>query len=175
MVEESKGSSNGSSIQKVQFISESAKSIIPKLFATEPLYEKSYTIKARDFDKAGEASINVKNLLRGLNYKNELIRRVSICAFEAEMNVVMYGSDGRMLVIIYGDKIAIEVIDHGPGIENLELALKEGYSTASQEYRERGFGAGMGLPNIKSNADFLEITTGPDMGTRLWMEFYPNG
>jgi anti-sigma regulatory factor (Ser/Thr protein kinase) len=87
------------------------------------------------------------------------------------MNVVMYGSDGTLSLNVDGEEIVIEVRDQGPGIADIDLALREGYSTAKDEYREMGFGAGMGLPNIKRNADKLEIRSGEGEGTYLRISF----
>ncbi len=135
-----------------------------------PHLNKSFNIKARDFTHAGEVSIHVQNILKTIGFHPSLIRRASICAYESEMNVVMYGSDGTFLLTVDPEMITLEVQDQGKGIENIELALQEGYSTATSEYREMGFGAGMGLPNIQKNADILEIHSDPGKGTRLKIE-----
>ncbi len=132
---------------------------------------REYSIKARDFLRAGEGAIQVKGTLRSIGFDSELIRRASVCAYESEMNVVMYGSDGTLSLNVDGKQIVIEVQDHGPGIGDIELALQEGYSTATDEYREMGFGAGMGLPNIKKNADELEIRSEKGEGTYVKMSF----
>jgi serine/threonine-protein kinase RsbT len=136
-----------------------------------PQITKEYEIKARDFVRAGEGPIQVQSTLKSIGFDPAIIRRVSVCAYESEMNVVMYGGDGTLTLTIGSDEIIIEVRDKGPGIENIELALQEGYSTASTEYREMGFGAGMGLPNIKKNADDLEIRSEKGKGTYLKMRF----
>jgi serine/threonine-protein kinase RsbT len=136
-----------------------------------PHLVKSFAIKARDFIRGGEVSIAVQGLLKKIGFDPDLIRRVSVCAFEAEMNVVMHGGDGTLTITVDTKGIALDVKDEGPGIEDIELALKEGYSTASQEAREMGFGAGMGLPNIKKNSDFLEIISEKGKGTVLKMSF----
>ncbi|MEJ2586295.1 MAG: ATP-binding protein [Deltaproteobacteria bacterium] len=132
---------------------------------------KSFHIKARDFVKAGEVSIEVQELLKSVGFLPELIRRVSICAYESEMNVVMHGGDGSCTLIVDPEHIVIKMCDEGPGIENIELALQEGYSTATKEFQEMGFGAGMGLPNIKKNSDELEIDSEKGKGTRLKIIF----
>jgi serine/threonine-protein kinase RsbT len=136
-----------------------------------PRITKEYEIKARDFVRAGEGPIQVQSTLKSIGFDPATIRRASVCAYESEMNVVMYGGDGTLTLTIGSDEIIIEVRDNGPGIENIELALQEGYSTASSEYREMGFGAGMGLPNIKKNADDLEIRSEKGKGTYLKMRF----
>jgi serine/threonine-protein kinase RsbT len=136
-----------------------------------PHLVKSFSIKAMDFLRGGEISIAVQGLLKKIGFDPDLIRRVSICAFEAEMNVVMHGGNGTLTITVNTEGINLDVNDDGPGIENIELALKEGYSTASQEAREMGFGAGMGLPNIKKNSDFLEILSEKGKGTVVKISF----
>ncbi len=135
---------------------------------------KSFPIKARDFIRAGEVSIQIQGLLKTIGFDSTLIRNVSVCAYESEMNVVMHGGDGSLCLNVDPSGIVLEVMDDGPGIENIELALQEGYSTASMEYREMGFGAGMGLPNIQKNADLFEIESQKGGGTRLKMCFRLN-
>ena len=132
---------------------------------------KSFNIIARDFAKAGESSLKIQSLLKSIGFEPDLIRRISICAYEAEMNVVMHGGGGKMLLTLDPENIVLEVSDAGPGIEDVELALREGYSTATEEHREMGFGAGMGLPNINKNADSLEIHSGNGQGTHLKIRF----
>ncbi len=132
---------------------------------------KSFNIKARDFAKAGEGSLQIQSLLKSIGFDPDLIRRISICAYEAEMNVVMHGGDGEILLTVGPRNIVLEVSDDGPGIKDVELALQEGYSTATEEYREMGFGAGMGLPNINKNADSLEIDSPEGQGAHLRIDF----
>ena len=132
---------------------------------------RRYPIKARDFVKAGEGSIQIQSLLKKIGFDLSLIRRISICAYEAEMNAVMHGGDGELRLTVDPQKIILEVSDDGPGIQDIELALQEGYSTATPEHREMGFGAGMGLPNIKKNADSLEIRSENGQGTHLTICF----
>jgi len=132
---------------------------------------RRFHIKARDFLKAGDGSIQIQSLLKTIGFDSNLIRRISICAYEAEMNAVMHGGDGELRLMVDPGKIILEVSDNGPGIEDIELALQEGYSTATPEHREMGFGAGMGLPNIKKNADSLEIQSENGQGTHLTMCF----
>ena len=133
-----------------------------------------YEIKARDFLRAGEGAIKVQGTLKAIGFEPDVIRRASICAYESEMNVVMYGSDGTISLTVDTDEIIIEVRDNGPGIDDIDLALQEGYSTASHEFREMGFGAGMGLPNIKKNADSFEIHSRKSKGTYLKISFRMN-
>jgi anti-sigma regulatory factor (Ser/Thr protein kinase) len=131
------------------------------------LLKRSFEIKARDFVRAGEASIEVQRILKNIGFDPEQIRRASICAYESEMNVVMHGGDGELVLTLNAEKIVLDINDKGPGIQDIDLALQEGYSTASHEDREMGFGAGMGLPNIKKNADFFEILSGKGKGAHL--------
>ena len=132
---------------------------------------KKYEIRAKDFIRAGEASMQIQSTLKSIGFDPGIIRRASICSYESEMNVVMYGGGGSIFLTVDGKEIIIEVKDAGPGIENIELALQEGYTTASAEFREMGFGAGMGLPNIRKNADLFEIISEKDKGTYLKILF----
>jgi serine/threonine-protein kinase RsbT len=135
------------------------------------LLERWFNIKANDFVKAGEVSIEVHGILKKIGFPSALVRRVSICAYEAEMNVVMHGGDGAMRLLIDPGGITLDCSDAGEGIEDVELALKPGYSTAKPEHQEMGFGAGMGLPNIKKNASSLRVDSEKGRGTRLTMQF----
>jgi len=132
---------------------------------------KRFSITARDFAKAGESSLQIQSLLKSIGFDPDLIRRISICAYEAEMNAVMHGGGGEILLAVGTKNIVLEVRDTGPGIKDVELALREGYSTATSEHREMGFGAGMGLPNINKNADSLSIDSSDGKGTHLKMGF----
>jgi len=136
---------------------------------------RTYPVRHGDFNHAGEASIHVKNTLKSLNFLPELVRRVAICGYEAEMNLVMHGGDGVLTVVISPQEIRLNVEDSGPGIENTELAMQEGYSTASDEYREMGFGAGMGLPNMRRNSDDIVVDSSPGQGTAVTMRFTVGG
>ncbi|SHE83251.1 Anti-sigma regulatory factor (Ser/Thr protein kinase) [Caldanaerobius fijiensis DSM 17918] len=122
-------------------------------------YRKEYKIIARDFSRAGEASSEIKNILKQLGLDEGIVKRASIVAYEAEMNVVIHSVGGTLALEIYPEYIAISAEDNGPGIKDLDLAMKEGFSTAPDEIREMGFGAGMGLPNIKKCSDKLDIST----------------
>jgi len=134
--------------------------------------KKSYYIKSRDFIRAGEASIKIQTLLKSLNFNPQLVRRVAICGYESEMNVVMHGGDGSLSIVINTDKLIIEISDDGPGIVDIEIAMQAGFSTASDEHREMGFGAGMGLPNMKKNADDIIVESEKGQGTRVRMVFF---
>ncbi|MBM3310260.1 MAG: anti-sigma regulatory factor [Candidatus Aminicenantes bacterium] len=131
------------------------------------LLRESYDIQGRNFDKAGEISSEIKALLSGLGLDAASIRRSVIVAFEAEMNVVMYAQRGTLTVILSDEAIDLEIRDVGPGIPDIELAMQAGYSTASDEMREMGFGFGMGLPNMKKNSDVFRIETEVGRGTSV--------
>ena len=112
-----------------------------------------FTVLGDDFTCAGEASSKVKNKLKQLGYNSEAIRRAAIAMYEGEINMVIHGGGGEIFVEVYPDHIDIKMEDKGPGIENIEQAMQEGYSTAPANVRALGFGAGMGLPNIKKYTD----------------------
>lgn len=116
---------------------------------------------------AGKASITMKGILKEIGIQPSVIRRVAIASYEAEMNVVLYARKGTMELQVTPADIRIRVADEGQGIPDVELAMQEGYSTASDEIREMGFGAGMGLPNIKKNADVFAINSVVGKGTTL--------
>lgn len=140
-----------------------------------PKLRKDFTVKARDFMRAGEASVRIKGLLKSIGFDNDLIRRVAICSYESEMNIVMHGSDGKLTITVNDRQVTVEARDAGPGIEDIDLALQEGFSTATNEHREMGFGAGMGLPNCKKNTDVFEIRSRKGEGTHLRMCFLVDG
>ncbi|MBT8370426.1 MAG: ATP-binding protein [Deltaproteobacteria bacterium] len=135
-------------------------------------FKKSYYIKSRDFIRAGEASIKIQNLLKSLNVEPKLIRRVAICGYEGEMNVVMHGGDGSLSFAINTEELIMEISDDGPGIVDIEKAMRAGFSTASDEHREMGFGAGMGLPNMKKNCDEITVDSEEGQGTHVRMVFF---
>jgi anti-sigma regulatory factor (Ser/Thr protein kinase) len=134
--------------------------------------KKSFHIKKKDFIRAGEASIQTKVLLKSLNLDSALIRRVAICGYEGEMNVVMHGGDGVLSLRVDTDQLTLNISDNGPGIEDIARAMQKGFSTALDEYREMGFGAGMGLPNMEKNADQIEVESEIGKGTRVRMVFF---
>ena len=133
----------------------------------EELFRKAFKIYGHNFDVAGEASTEIKEILKGLNIDPGIIRRTVVVAFEAEMNVVMYAKSATLNFIITDEEIDLEIADKGPGIADIDQAMQEGYSTASDEMREMGFGFGMGLPNIRKNADHLIIESSIGEGTTL--------
>ena len=136
--------------------------------------KKTFHIKGKDFAHAGEASVNIKNILKSIGLDSQLIRRIGVCGYEGEMNMVMHGGDGTLAIEINTDKIVLYLSDSGPGIEDIDLAMKEGYSTATDEFREMGFGAGMGLPNMKKNSDEFSLSSKLGKGTQVKMLFSLN-
>ena len=128
---------------------------------------KEYLLSGEDFSVAGEASSNFKALLKKLGIPADTIRRVSIAMYEAEINTIVHGGGGNCMAEIESDRIKITFSDHGPGIADINLAMREGFSTASDRVRELGFGAGMGLPNIKKYTDDMIINSKPGEGTTV--------
>jgi anti-sigma regulatory factor (Ser/Thr protein kinase) len=141
----------------------------------EIVFEQEFPVKGGDFSRAGQVSCKIKNLLQELGLGTEIVLRAAIVSYEAEMNIIMYAWQGCLDLSVTLHRIRIVVKDSGPGIEDINLAMKEGYSTATLEMRELGFGAGMGLPNIKKNADEFWITSEAGRGTRLEMTILTNG
>ncbi len=133
-----------------------------------------HEIPSSDLTCAGEASSNVKKMLVQLGVDPVLIKKTAVSMYEAEINAVIHGNGGAADIEIDNEKIVVRISDKGPGIPDLELAMQEGYSTASDEVREMGFGAGMGLPNIKRYADKLDIKTEVGKGTTLTITVYFN-
>lgn len=132
-----------------------------------------YRIKARDFTQGGNASSNIKRALLRLGANPQLARRCGIAIYEAEMNLIIHTIDGGMIrVEIEPHRILMQAIDNGPGIEDIELAMQVGYSTATEEIRELGFGAGMGLINIQRCVDKMTLDSAPGKGTKLDMKIY---
>jgi anti-sigma regulatory factor (Ser/Thr protein kinase) len=138
----------------------------------ESLYRETLRIKGDDFEHGGEAATQVKALLKQLGLPSALIRRLSIANFEAEMNVVMYAREATLDVLVYPDRIHVEVADRGPGIADIAWAMQAGHSTATEAMRARGFGAGLGLPNIQRNTDELEVKSDVGVGTTLRYAVY---
>ena len=128
-----------------------------------------FKVEGDDFTSAGQASVQVKKNLRQLGFDTETIRKVSIAMYEGEINMVIHAGGGEAEVSVTESYIEIVLIDHGPGIADIEKAMQAGYSTAPDNIRSLGFGAGMGLPNMKKNSDSMEITSTPGEGTRIVM------
>jgi serine/threonine-protein kinase RsbT len=128
-----------------------------------------YEIEGGNFSKAGYASSEVKKKLKQLNVDLQIVKRVVVALYEAEVNIVAHAYNGVMRVEIDEERIVLVLEDSGPGIPDIDQAMEEGFSTASPEVREMGFGAGMGLPNIKKNVDYLNISSEVGKGTRVEM------
>jgi len=142
--------------------------------SAEHVLSKQFEIKGQDFHNAGRISTTIKEILQELGIESSIIRRAAIAAYESEMNVIMYADRGKLSLNLSPAAIHMRIEDKGSGIENIELAMQEGYSTATEEMREMGFGAGMGLPNIKKNSDEFKISSIPGKGTSLDIIFYLN-
>lgn len=129
-----------------------------------------FDIDGEDFTSAGQASVQIKKNLRQLGLPAEIIRRVSIAMYEGEINMVVHARGGQADVTVREDCIEIKLVDKGPGIKNIEQAMQEGFSTASDEVRSLGFGAGMGLPNMKRYTDEMHIDSTVGVGTTVTMK-----
>lgn len=132
-------------------------------------YSQTFHIEGSFHSNAGKASTEIKSILKQLGIHPAVIRRAAIAAYEAEMNVFMYAQEATMTFEVSPETISLQVKDNGPGIPDIDLAMQEGYSTATDEMRELGFGAGMGLPNIKKNSDTFSIESEAGSGTTLKM------
>lgn len=133
------------------------------------VFRLHFDIDGGSFASAGNASVEVKKTLRQLGISNAVIRRCSIAMYEGEINMVIHADGGTADVEVYPDRIVMVLEDHGPGIPDVELAMKEGYSTATEQIHNMGFGAGMGLPNMKRSSDELTIETEVGVGTKITM------
>lgn len=132
----------------------------------------TYSISNEDFTRAGEASSDVKKKLKQLGVSPEAIRKVAIALYEGEINMVIHAYGGKITVSISEEAITMVLDDKGPGIADVEKAMQAGYSTAPDKVRSLGFGAGMGLPNMKKNSDELNIETQLGVGTKVTMKIY---
>ena len=135
------------------------------------IFKQEFKIQGGDFVNGGDASCEIGNILKEVGIDPDIILRCTVAFYEAEMNVVIYARKGMMYFSINTDKIVMRIEDEGQGIKNIDLAMQEGYSTATDEIREMGFGAGMGLPNIKRNADVFNISSTVGKGTQLEIIF----
>lgn len=126
-----------------------------------------YTVPGDDFTRAGEASGDVKHKLKKLGYNPSAIRRVSIAMYEGEINMVIHANGGKAIADIYVDRIEVRLVDTGKGIPDINQAMQPGFSTASEEIRDLGFGAGMGLPNMLKNTDKFDIRSTVGVGTEI--------
>lgn len=128
-----------------------------------------FDIDGDNFTSAGEASVRIKKHLREMGFHPEVIRRVSVAMYEGEINMVIHANGGYAEVDVYADRIEITLADNGPGIPDVDLAMQEGYSTAPDNIRSLGFGAGMGLPNMKRYTDDMRIESEVGRGTTIYM------
>ncbi|WP_227765776.1 ATP-binding protein [Zhaonella formicivorans] len=136
----------------------------------------NFTVQSMDFKAAGQGASKIKQVLQQIGVDNAVIRRIAIITYEAELNIIIHAYKGEIRAIIAPEFIEIVAEDSGPGISDIEQAMREGFSTAPSVVREMGFGAGMGLPNIKRSADELEITSEVGVGTKLSARvYYPCG
>jgi serine/threonine-protein kinase RsbT len=133
-----------------------------------------FHIEGGDFMKAGLASSEVKKVLKQLNIPPEIIKRIAVAMYEAEVNIVAHAHHGKMIVVISPEKVFLSFEDKGPGIVNIDQAMQEGFSTASESVRQMGFGAGMGLPNMKKNVDEMKVSSIVGKGTIVELTTYLN-
>jgi serine/threonine-protein kinase RsbT len=140
-----------------------------------PRLVMEFTILEKDFLAAGESASKTKKALQQLGLNADVVKNAAIIVYEAAMNVVIHGQWGRLKIVIIPEEVSIIAQDFGAGIPDIELAMREGYSTASMEIREMGFGAGMGLPNIKMCSHHLAIKSEPGVGTLLEAKISLNG
>jgi len=144
-----------------------ASHIFEDIVADEAALLFRYNVIGQDFTRAGEAASSLKRTLSRLGIDPKIIRRVAIAAYEAEMNIVIFTDGGELVAEVRPERIKIEALDDGPGIPDIELAMQPGYSTAPEWVKEMGFGAGMGLPNIKACSDEMKLESTVGVGTRL--------
>ena len=135
------------------------------------LIHKEYPVETADYDHAGEASADIKRQLKQLGVPANVLRRVSVASYEVELNLVIHSDGGVLTLEVTPEAVRLISADRGPGIPNVELAMREGWSTASETARSLGFGAGMGLPNMKRNADGFSIESEAGKGTTIDMSF----
>jgi CBS domain-containing protein/anti-sigma regulatory factor (Ser/Thr protein kinase) len=149
-----------------------ASHIFEDIIADETALVFGYHVIGKDFNAAGKASSSLKTTLNRLGIPPPVIRRVAVASYEAEMNLVIYTAGGEIVAEVRPDRVRIEIIDTGPGIPDIEQAMQPGYSTAPEWVRELGFGAGMGLVNIKSCSDVMRLDSEVDVGTHLEIIIY---
>ena len=132
-------------------------------------YQRSFYIQGGNFNYAGIVSTSIKSILKQMDFPGDVVRKSALVSYESEINIVSYARKGVIKLTVFSDIIQIEAIDEGPGIPNIELAMQEGYSTADYKIREMGFGAGMGLCNIKHFSDKFDLSSQVGKGTSLKM------
>lgn len=138
------------------------------------MIHKNFEVHANDFDQAGQISSLIKKWIKEQGLSSDLIRRIAIACYEAEMNMIIHSVGGHIFIDSDDQTLTITFLDQGPGIENIDLAMKAGWSTASTEAQSMGFGAGLGLVNIKKNADYFSLESSPQ-GTKLSIGFKLSG
>jgi anti-sigma regulatory factor (Ser/Thr protein kinase) len=138
----------------------------------ELMYTGSYHVEKADYSSAGRVSAAIKRQLKQIGVSGDVLRRVAVASYEVELNLVIHSLGGEMTLNVYPDCVQLISADVGPGIPDLSLAMKEGYSTANETARSLGFGAGMGLPNMKRNADDFDIESTVGVGTTITMGFH---
>ncbi|HML48454.1 MAG TPA: ATP-binding protein [Clostridia bacterium] len=135
-------------------------------------FSEIFDIAAGAFSTAGEASASVKRLLKTLGVDSAVVRRIAIATYEVELNMVIHSLGGKLILFVDKDWVTIRSQDVGPGIPDIEMAMREGFSTAPEDVRNLGFGAGMGLPNMRRNADEFNIESALGAGTTIEMRFH---
>jgi len=135
------------------------------------LMSHTYDVRAGEFQTAGDASANIKRKLKQIGIDSTVLRRIAVASYEAELNLIIHSHGGKLTLEMTPDSIVLTSADVGPGIADISKAMQEGFSTASEEARDLGFGAGMGLPNMKRNADGFSIESEVGVGTTIQMTF----
>jgi serine/threonine-protein kinase RsbT len=158
------------SVQKERYQEANTGLLEPK--REQMLLSHEFFVQGSDFTNAGMVSTQVKSILKKIGFDPKLVRRVAISTYEGEMNVVMHAQRAKVNLSITSQLIEVVIDDEGKGIPNVELAMQEGFTTATEEMRAMGFGSGMGLPNIKKNSDELQIKSEVGKGTRVQMRFF---
>lgn len=138
------------------------------------LMSNAYDVRAGEFQTAGDASASIKRKLKQIGIDSAVLRRIAVASYEAELNLIIHSHGGQLMLEMTPDTIVLTSADVGPGIADISKAMQEGFSTASEEARDLGFGAGMGLPNMKRNADEFSIESEFGVGTRIQMGFKLN-
>ncbi len=134
-------------------------------------FERSFKVTGGDYATAGEAASKIKKILIQLGINSEIVRKIAIATYEAELNIIIHAYEGEIIINIDNTMVEVSAVDRGPGIPDIDLAMQEGYSTASMQARQMGFGAGMGLPNMKRCSNQFKISSEINIGTTVKMGF----